>query len=204
MQVGFDKRHAARRHLRNRLVTLCRVPIYSIDSQLTLKGGGFVGKDSNLITVLKTSETQKALSISARVEEVAAEIVTERKRARGPLVQACVYECASLAKHWRATIEYFTITISDDSLEIEFRDLRDILMPAAVRTRGIYLDIQQLVAESTGEVKDVNELSAGATDIEKITSWLETWPSNDFSFHKIARESIARGEFMSDEELAKL
>lgn len=157
-----------------------------------------------MTTVLETLDAQKARSIAARVDEVVAEIAAERKRAKGPLVQACVYEGAALAKHWRATIEYFTITISDDPLGFEFRDLRDILMPAAVRTRAAYLDIQQMVAEATGEVKDINELTAGATDIEKIISWLETWPSNDFSFHKIARESIARGEFVSDEELARL
>jgi hypothetical protein len=155
-----------------------------------------------VIATVENLDAKKARSISARVDEVAEEMAAERKREAHRLLQACVFECVALAKHWRAAVEYFTDSISREPRDFDYRNLRDILLPAAQRTKTVYREIHEMIIRSAGAIQDGSELVMAATENEKIIRWLETWPTNDPAHRNAARESYARGEIVSDAELA--
>lgn len=149
-------------------------------------------------------DTQKARSISARVEEVAAEVAAERRRDVHRLLQACLYECVALAKQWRAAVEYFTNSLSHDPKNFDYRNLRDVLLPAAERTQAIYSEMESMLEKSSHVIQDRNDLTLAVIEARNIVKWFQSWPTNDPTIRNAAREAIAREESLTEAELAAM
>jgi len=150
--------------------------------------------------ILATPDAQMAQSISTRVEEVAINVEAKSRLKIRPHVQ----DIAALAEEWQTTIEFFENSIFREDQYFDFRNLRDVLLPAAEKTKLIYAEIESTALNSSDELEGLCELPEAKVQIERILRKLESWPSNDPTRRNAARESISRDEIVSDAELAAM
>src|SRR5438552_16077344 len=85
--------------------------------------------------------------------------------------QVLLHECAALASHWRASLEYFARRIESD--ELDFRAAGEILRPACEETRRIYEHALAIVQQASASGCSVSSehLEMAQQEINNIAVW---------------------------------
>jgi hypothetical protein len=149
---------------------------------------------------MQSPEIKRAMSVSVRVEEIAEEVLAERREKFCTNLQSLVWNCAALASQWRALVEFIS-TSANCGKHIDYRAAGEILRPAAAQTLTNYSDVQEMAKSSPCELHGLGDLTLGIIEAGNVIRWLDSWPTNDDSRRNASRESFARGELCTDPDL---
>jgi hypothetical protein len=148
-----------------------------------------------MVTAVDESRAiRRAKSVSVRVEEIRDDLIEAESRhvAGCRTAQAMMLECKSLSEQWRAQVEHLG-DAAESGAYVDYRAIGEILKPACQHALETYRRIlpRMQEAQAAGCNLEIHGLVAAIGELERIATWLETWPTNDPSRRQAARRAIA-------------
>ena len=112
------------------------------------------------------------------------------------LLQALIIDCGSLARQWRALVEYIS-NAADARQLVDYRSLGEDAVPAADTTLRLYEATAELAKpyiQNGTEFQDWADLIMAIREAKNVIEWVASWPTNDDSQRQESRKAIQHEE----------
>ena len=142
-------------------------------------------------TIRKTKAVRnRATEISEDLSEfnLAEQQATDHVR----LLQALIIDCGSLARQWRALVEYIS-NAADVRQLVDYRSLGEDAVPGADITLRLYeatVELAKPYIQNGIEFQDWADLVMAIREAKNIIEWIASWPTNDGDQRQASRAAI--------------
>ena len=161
------------------------------------------------VTVSATMPEPRTVRKTRAVRERATEISADLSEFNLPetqatdhfrLLQALIIDCGSLARQWRALVEYLS-NAADARQLVDYRSLGEDAVPGAEMTLRLYEATAELAKpyiQNGTEFQDWADLVMAIREAKNVVEWVASWPTND------ADQRQASCKALQHEEIADL
>lgn len=157
-------------------------------------------------TMAEPRTIRKTKAVRERATEISedlSELSLPEKQATDhlPSLQALIIGCGSLARQWRALVEYISNAATDARQVVDYRSLGEDAIPAAAMTLHLYEATEKLAkpyVESGTQFQDWADLVMAIREAKNIIEWVASWPTTNGNQRQASRLAI------QSEELADL
>lgn len=152
-------------------------------------------------TLLEPRTLRKTKAILERANEISedlSELSLSEKQASDQLrsLQALIIDCGSLARQWRALVEYIS-NAADARPQVDYRSLGEDAIPAAAVTLRLYeatVEWAKPFIQSGTQFHDWADLVMAIREAKNIIEWVASWPTNEDDQRQASRNAIQREE----------
>lgn len=144
---------------------------------------------------------RKTKAIRERATEISedlSELSLPAKHASDHLrsLQALIIDCGSLARQWRALVEYIS-NAADARPVVDYRSLGEDAIPAAAETLRLYdatVELANPYIQSGTQFRDWADLVMAIREAKNIIEWVASWPTNKDDQRQASRHAIQQEE----------
>ena len=108
------------------------------------------------------------------------------------LLQALIIDCGSLARQWRALVEYLS-NAADARQLVDYRSLGEDAVPAADMTLRLYeatVELAKPCIQNGAEFQDWADLVMAIREAKNVIEWVASWPTNADHQRQASRQAI--------------